>query len=316
MIRTLLATTAIVSLVATGAFAADNAMKPAATDTTTTTQDNGTAKAAEPAGMKSASEVKAKDVSVSDAHLASNLIGKSVYNSADDNGKNIGDVNDLVIGNDGAVKSVIVGVGGFLGIGEKNVALDYKQVTWQQRNGDWWVVVPTTTDQLKALPDFDRTAYNAEPASTVAGADNTSGGMAPATTTTAPAATDTTATAPAATTTTAPAKTDSNMASNDNSSTGNAATTDNSETAAIDKSKLTEMDTAKISANDFVGTTVYGADDAKVGSINDVVLDQDGKVDAVVIDAGGFLGIAGRLCFLCWLRARRLRPGRDTISDT
>jgi hypothetical protein len=47
----------------------------------------------------------------------------------------------------------------------------------------------------------------------------------------------------------------------------------------------------KISAEDIVGTTVYGANDANVGEIGDVVLTQDGKVDAVVIDVGGFLGV-------------------------
>ena len=47
----------------------------------------------------------------------------------------------------------------------------------------------------------------------------------------------------------------------------------------------------KISAKDFIGTTVYGADDAKVGEIGDVVLSGDKKVDAVVVDVGGFLGM-------------------------
>lgn len=48
----------------------------------------------------------------------------------------------------------------------------------------------------------------------------------------------------------------------------------------------------KISTKDFIGTTVYGADDAKVGEIGDVVLTGDKKVDAVVVDVGGFLGMS------------------------
>jgi sporulation protein YlmC with PRC-barrel domain len=49
--------------------------------------------------------------------------------------------------------------------------------------------------------------------------------------------------------------------------------------------------TGEIRSEDLVGTTVYGADDAKVGEIGDVALTADSKVDAVIVDVGGFLGI-------------------------
>ena len=51
------------------------------------------------------------------------------------------------------------------------------------------------------------------------------------------------------------------------------------------------MPAAEIRAEEMVGTTVYGADDANVGEIGDVVLTSDGKVDAYIIDVGGFLGV-------------------------
>jgi sporulation protein YlmC with PRC-barrel domain len=113
--------------------------------------------------MKSADEVKAKDEAQTVGHLASCLMGGSVYNSTDDNAQTIGSVNDLVMDKDGKIVSVVVGVGGFLGIGSKNVAIDYSQVKWEQGKGNWWIIVPTTTDQLKALPDFDPKPYQAEP---------------------------------------------------------------------------------------------------------------------------------------------------------
>ena len=69
------------------------------------------------------------------------------------------------------------------------------------------------------------------------------------------------------------------------------AATDETKTAAIDKSTLTELPAADIRAEDMIGTTVYGADDVNVGEIGDVVLTADGKVDAYVIDVGGFLGV-------------------------
>ncbi|TIW77295.1 MAG: PRC-barrel domain containing protein, partial [Mesorhizobium sp.] len=69
---------------------------------------------------------------------------------------------------------------------------------------------------------------------------------------------------------------------------------DQTKTAAIDKSKLTEMPIGEIRADDLKGTTVYGANDAKVGEIGDVVLAPDKKTDAVIVDVGGFLGIGSK----------------------
>ncbi|RVC07260.1 PRC-barrel domain containing protein, partial [Mesorhizobium sp. M7A.F.Ca.AU.001.01.1.1] len=73
--------------------------------------------------------------------------------------------------------------------------------------------------------------------------------------------------------------------------TPDASAPDQTKTAAIDKSTLTEMPVGEIRADDLKGTTVYGANDAKVGEIGDVVLAPDKKADAVIVDVGGFLGI-------------------------
>ena len=54
--------------------------------------------------------------------LASNLIGKSVYNAQDEA---IGDINDLVTDESGKVLAVLIGTGGFLGMGEKDVAIRF-----------------------------------------------------------------------------------------------------------------------------------------------------------------------------------------------
>ena len=53
---------------------------------------------------------------------ASKLIGTNVTNAANEL---VGEINDIVLGKDGKVAAVIVGVGGFLGIGEREVALSY-----------------------------------------------------------------------------------------------------------------------------------------------------------------------------------------------
>jgi hypothetical protein len=87
-----------------------------------------------------------------DTVLASKLRNASVY--APDESR-VGDINDLIIKMDGKVDGVVVGVGGFLGIGEKNVALklDRFKVT-PEPDGRVRVVLTATKDELRALPDF------------------------------------------------------------------------------------------------------------------------------------------------------------------
>jgi sporulation protein YlmC with PRC-barrel domain len=58
---------------------------------------------------------------------ASKLVGVNIYGS---NNEKIGDVNDVLIDRGGQAKAVIIGVGGFLGIGEKNVAIPFDRIEW------------------------------------------------------------------------------------------------------------------------------------------------------------------------------------------
>src|SRR3712207_2726306 len=94
-------------------------------------------------------------------------------------GDNIGEVNDVVIGPDGRVQAVVVGVGGFLGIGEKNVALKFEALKWQQDgSGDQWIVVDATKESLEALPDFDRSDFEPARATTAQNGATGTEGMA------------------------------------------------------------------------------------------------------------------------------------------
>ena len=266
MVRKLLATTALVTLL-TGAVYAQEATTP-------------------PAAAAPATEAPAAaPVVKADGFLATNLIGETVYNGTGDDAENIGSVNDVVIGSNGSIESVVIGVGGFLGLGEKNVAMNYGDIKWAEKDGDRWIVVNATKDQLQAQAEFDRRPYDPAPAA----ADTTAMAPAPATTTEpAPADSAAAPTPPADdTTAAAPAPADDTTAQ----APADATATDQTKTGAIDKSTLTEMPSGDIRAEELVGTTVYGSNDANLGEIGDVVLTQDGKVDAVIIDVGGFLGI-------------------------
>lgn len=213
----------------------------------------------------------AEPVKRADGNLATNIIGETVYNGTGDDAQNIGSVNDIVLTKEGKAESLIIGVGGFLGLGAKNVAYEFGKAQWAEKNGDRWLVAQTTKEELQAQPDFDRKAYDPVPATT--------------------ASNEPAATAPAAapTDTTAPAVTPADKTAE--ATTPDASAPDQTQTAAIDKSTLTEMPVGEIRGDDLKGTTVYGANDVKVGEIGDVVLAPDSKTDAVIVDVGGFLGI-------------------------
>jgi hypothetical protein len=151
MIRNLLAATTVATVIAAGAFAQETTPEPAPAapaDPTT------------PAPMEQA----APAVAPAEGHLSTNIVGETVYNGTGEDAQNIGDVNDLVIDKDGKVKSIVIGVGGFLGIGEKSVEMAYDKIEWAEREGDRWIVVAGTKEELDALPAFDRTPYDPAPA--------------------------------------------------------------------------------------------------------------------------------------------------------
>jgi sporulation protein YlmC with PRC-barrel domain len=100
----------------------------------------------------------ANDSSLATDHwLASDVYGAGVY---DRNDNKIGDVDDLVIKQDGTISQAVIGVGGFLGVGQKDVAVAFTDLKVKTKNDKSWLVLDTTKDKLKAAPKFDKSAYN------------------------------------------------------------------------------------------------------------------------------------------------------------
>jgi sporulation protein YlmC with PRC-barrel domain len=67
----------------------------------------------------------ASDSSFEGNWRASKVVGLTVYN---DNNESLGSINDLLTDKDGNIKAVVVGVGGFLGVGEHLVAIPFDKV--------------------------------------------------------------------------------------------------------------------------------------------------------------------------------------------
>ena len=89
--------------------------------------------------------------------LASAIIGGSVYSPSNES---VGDVNDLVIKPTGEIEAVVVGVGGFVGIGEKNVAIALNRFTIEPTEdlASTKLVLIATKEELQAAPAF-KSAY-------------------------------------------------------------------------------------------------------------------------------------------------------------
>lgn len=102
--------------------------------------------------------------------LASNLIGSRVYattkeiddsqpmNKASTDWDDIGEVNNIIIGKDGAVKAVVLGIGGFLSMGEKNVAVKMDALRFVKKSGDdandFYIVVKGDKASLEKAPTW------------------------------------------------------------------------------------------------------------------------------------------------------------------
>ena len=89
--------------------------------------------------------------------LVGNLWDKNVYNAS---GKSIGELKDVLIDKDGKVSALVIGVGGFLGLGEKNVAVDYDYL---EKNGGITpnrVTLGMSEQDLRNAPAFQRSGSN------------------------------------------------------------------------------------------------------------------------------------------------------------
>lgn len=214
---------------------------------------------------------------VQDGVRASDFIGKRVYvTEADTTGmsatamaeagadwEDAGEISDLIISISGDTEAVLVDFGGFLGIGEKTVALSLADLTMvpdADSPEDYFIVFHGSKAELEAAPAFDPDMVFDATQDSVLLPDAETGNATGATDGTmvnpAPDATAMTEATPDATT--APGE---------------------------------SVDLATFAEEDLIGKRVYGPNDEDVGEISSVSLDASGKIEAAVVDVGGFLGI-------------------------
>ena len=193
--------------------------------------------------------------------IATDLMGAPVHTAATADAEIIGDINNLVLDESGQVAAVVIGVGGFLGMGEKEVAVSFSDLSfWFDENGTRQIVLETTREALDAAPAF----VWEEPVPATATVDQP---------TTLPAPAD--PMAPAA---------NQQMADSQQPMT--------QEGMAADS--LQAVDVATLTAEELIGTEVAGPNNENIGVVGDVALTAEGQVDALIVDVGGFLGIGAK----------------------
>ena len=141
----------------------------------------GTALLALPAGAAETNKSE-QAASATGQWQASKLIHMNVYNN---NNEKVGDIKELMTDKSGKIENVVIGVGGFLGMGEHDVAVKFGELKWvdapvsttttsnttrtapattgaapntapnaKDRNYPDHAVMNSTKDQLKAMPEF------------------------------------------------------------------------------------------------------------------------------------------------------------------
>jgi sporulation protein YlmC with PRC-barrel domain len=218
------------------------------------------------------------------AITASDFIGKRVYAAevavdadeyagVQEGWNDIGEINDVVLTRDGRVDAVLVDIGGFLGMGERQVAVGMENIRFVSDSAtaedlsDFFLVINADRTLIEGAPEYMRT-----------GAMSTDGAV----TDTAPAKTN----IPAVDEATGAATADTEVAATDPATDGAAAT---GGMMAVDG--YATVDTASVMVDQMMGMRVYGPNEEDVGEVSELVLDADGKPAQVIVDVGGFLGI-------------------------
>ncbi len=205
------------------------------------------------------------------------LIGRNIQNAQNET---IGEIKSIHVGKEGKVDGVIVGVGGFLGVGEREVRLAYTDLNITN-NGEK-VTVNMTKDQLKAQPEYKYSdqAYRGQVFTDTGPWKSGDATRAPADA--KPANTSVAASTPAATT----------------ASTGDF----NAD--------------GQISANALIGANVRNEAREVVGDIQDVYVDNNGAIKVVVVSVGGFLGMGTKNVAVKWSDIKFTRDGNSALLLT
>ena len=235
---------------------------------------------------------------------AADFIGKELYTTDQefdrtttftdgwqDNWENIGQVENVILNQDGTVKAVILEVGGWLDIGDKHVAVPMENLSFIRDESSWdnyFVAVKTNREELEAMPAFeemseedrraasdgmqddDQTAMNNQndQADNQQMTDNQDGQV-----------TDEQM---------AETQTDDTMADDDTVTSSAPATFRRPD---VQREGYLAVEARELTADRLKSANLYSVNDEDIGEIGELILTQDGEIESVVLDIGGFIGL-------------------------
>jgi hypothetical protein len=226
-----------------------------------------------------------------------------------ENLEEIGSVTDVLVDQDGTIRGAIVGIGGFLGIGEREVALGLDQLTFARDADDpetLIILAQVDAQTLEEAPEFDREAFEQRTAGTQAQTGTMHEGTG----------TDMADAEP----------TDQDLAQDDVERDDTMAETQPAQDAGgeqwrdardtfdapdFEREGFQRAEASNFSVDELLGANVYDVNDENVGSVDDVVANGDGELEYVVMDIGGFLGIGAHTVALGLDEVTILQDGDD-----
>lgn len=210
---------------------------------------------------------------------ASDFIGMRVYSSEaaleaeeyaglQDGWEDIGEINDVVLSRDGAVEAVLVDIGGFLGIGERQVAVDMNALRFVSDSGtgedpdDFFIVMNASRADFEGAPEYswqNQASLQGEATMEETEADVTAEADA--------------------------------MADDPNEVVAGTTGADTMPRERIEREGYLAAEAEFLTTEKLTGAPVYDANDEWIGEVGELLVSADGKLTDAVIDVGGFLGI-------------------------
>lgn len=213
---------------------------------------------------------------------ASDFIGMRVYSSANEfdtmgatteftendarNWDDIGEINNVILSRDGNVKAVVLGVGGFLGINEKDVAVDMNSIKFvneKDDEDDFFLVIKANKQSLIDAQEFDNQwrETNSVQQNAIKLQDE-----------------------------------DANSET-DNTTTASTETDEMETDRAHLRRPMVEMDgwsdaeLQDLTTEALTGARLYSTNNEDIGEVDQLIVNSSGQIERAVLDIGGFLGL-------------------------
>ncbi len=210
-------------------------------------------------------ELRASDFIGMRIYATETAVDAPEYDGAQQDWNDIGEINDVILSREGQVEAVLVDIGGFLGMGERQVAVSMAAIKFvgdgstADAADDYFLVMNAARTDLEAAPDYMMGDAAMTTGETIAD---------PA------AATDPVVAADPAVAVDPAVAADADMVRE-----------------PVVRDGFMAADAEYLTAERLTGAKVYDANDVVIGEVGTLILSDDGQITQTVIDVGGFLGM-------------------------